>query len=221
MSILKKFFKVVKKIFVRPSRRRKKASKKKTVSAKKQGLALKVRKGSEKTPARARNFSVSSRRKKLPSASPKKHSPIVKKIEPLSLRMGEVTHYFDRIKVCVIRIDQGVIKKGDHLLIKGNKGQLVQKVISMQIENEDVSSAQEGQLIGLKVTKPVSVGDEVFILLRSSNGSMLELRSNHSSRSRILLRSSASLKLRSNRSEALAKEDTSRSSANAKKNKKK
>ncbi len=57
------------------------------------------------------------------------------------------------------------------------------------------------------------------ILLRSRNKSMIQLRSNDSSKSRILLRSSASLKLRSNRSEALAKEDTSRAIANAKKNK--
>ena len=83
-------------------------------------------------------------------------------MSPKAVPLGAVTHYFDRIKVCVIRIDHDHIKKGDSLLIQGPKGALVQKVSSMQIENEDVSSARKGQLIGLKVTKAVFAGDHVF-----------------------------------------------------------
>ena len=155
MSILKKVFNAFKRVFAKSSRRKKKSGKKKKVSVRKKTSVLKVRKKSKKIP-------VSSRRKK-PSPPPSKKSlAVTPKTEPLDVRLGEVTHYFDRIKVCVIRIDQGMIKKGDRLLIKGNKSQLAQKVVSMQIENEDVSSARKGQLIGLKVTKPVSVGDGVF-----------------------------------------------------------
>lgn len=159
MSILKKFFKAVKKIFVQPSRRRKKAGKKRSALPGKKRSLPKTRKKIKKVPARSAKSFVSSRRART---QPKLVKKVKKETEPSGLRLGEVTHYFDRIKVCVIRIDQGAIKKGDRLLIKGSKSQLAQKVLSMQIENEDVSSAKKGQLIGLKVTKPVSAGDEVF-----------------------------------------------------------
>lgn len=87
-----------------------------------------------------------------------------KKRSSKAAQIGEVTHYFDKIKVCVIRIDRGILKKGDHLVIAGNKGNLTQLVGSMQIENEDVSVARKGQLIGLKVAKEVYVGDSVAVL---------------------------------------------------------
>ena len=80
------------------------------------------------------------------------------------METGEVTHFFDRIQVCVIKITRGGIQKGDRLLIEGKAGQLEQKVTSMQIESQDVNSARRGQLIGLKVNKPVKVGDRVYIL---------------------------------------------------------
>lgn len=100
--------------------------------------------------------------KSVVKASNKPKAPDFKKVPPVKLSpVGEVTHYFDKIKVCVIRIDHGTVKKGDRLRIEGNKGNLVQDVSSMQIENEDVASARKGQTIGLKVKKMVYVGDAV------------------------------------------------------------
>ena len=77
-------------------------------------------------------------------------------------RVGEITQYFDRIKVCVVKITQGTILIGDKLTIAGKKSKFVQKVWSMQIESRDVKVAKKGQLIGLKVDKPVEVGDVVY-----------------------------------------------------------
>ena len=95
---------------------------------------------------------------KIP-AVPKKKTPV---LDPSLVQVGEITHYFDRIKVCVIKITQGSILIGDRLTIKGPKTFFVQKVWSMQIESQDVKVAKKGQMIGIKVDKLVAVGDIVF-----------------------------------------------------------
>ncbi len=92
-------------------------------------------------------------------AAPKTKAPV---LDPNLVQAGKITHYFDRIKVCVVKITQGSILIGDRLTIKGSKTSFVQKVWSMQIENKDVKVARKGQLIGLKVERPVAVGDVVY-----------------------------------------------------------
>jgi len=118
-----------------------------------------------------------------PAKVPKTKAPAV---DPNLVQAGKITHYFERIKVCVVKITQGSILIGDRLTIKGPvkgrgpngvkprcgnaalrgalrpKTSFVQKVWSMQIENKDVKVARKGQLIGLKVDKPVAVGDLVY-----------------------------------------------------------
>ena len=100
---------------------------------------------------------------KVPLASERKKSlgkSII--IDPSLAEMGEITHYFDRIKVCVVKLTQGTVLIGDKLTIIGPKTKFVQKVWSMQIESEDVKVARKGQLIGIKVDKLVVVGDKVY-----------------------------------------------------------
>ena len=94
-----------------------------------------------------------------PAKVPKTKAPAV---DPNLVQAGKITHYFDRIKVCVVKITQGSVLIGDRLAIKGPKTSFVQKVWSMQIENKDVKVARKGELIGLKVEKPVAVGDIVY-----------------------------------------------------------
>jgi len=86
----------------------------------------------------------------------------VKPIDPSFEQVGVITHYFDRIKVCVVKLTQGTVLIGDKLTIVGPKTKFVQKVWSMQIESEDVKVAKKGQLIGIKVDKMVVVGDKVY-----------------------------------------------------------
>ena len=83
-------------------------------------------------------------------------------IDPSLVETGVITHYFERIKVCVVQLTQGTVLIGDKLTILGPKTKFVQKVWSMQIESEDVKVAKKGQLIGLKVDKLVAVGDKVY-----------------------------------------------------------
>lgn len=83
-------------------------------------------------------------------------------IDPSLAQVGVITHYFDRIKVCVVKVTHGTILIGDKLTILGKKTKFVQKAWSMQIESADVKVAKKGQLIGLKVDKIVAVGDKVY-----------------------------------------------------------
>ncbi len=83
-------------------------------------------------------------------------------IDPSLVEVGKITHYFERIKVCVVELTQGSVLIGDKLTIVGPKTKFIQKVWSMQIESEDVKVAKKGQLIGLKVDKLVAVGDKVY-----------------------------------------------------------
>jgi hypothetical protein len=75
--------------------------------------------------------------------------------------IGEVTHFFPKISVCAIRLSHGGLKKGMAVQF-GSKSGAVERVESMQVESVDVVSARKGQIIGLKTTRPVRVGDKVF-----------------------------------------------------------
>ena len=83
-------------------------------------------------------------------------------LDPSLVPVGEITHYFERIKVCVVKVTRGTILIGDKLTVAVKGGHFVQKVWSMQIESRDVKIAKKGQLIGLKIDKPVAVGDIVY-----------------------------------------------------------
>lgn len=78
--------------------------------------------------------------------------------------VAEITHYFARINVAVLKMISLVINIGDEILIKGNASNFKQEITSMQVESVDVKSAKKGQLVGLQVVKSVKVGDQVFLL---------------------------------------------------------
>ena len=78
------------------------------------------------------------------------------------LQVGKVTHYFTKIGVAIIEVTKGSIKVGDEIHIKGHTTDFVQKVTSMQIEQDKVEMAEPGQAIGIKVEQPARDNDFVF-----------------------------------------------------------
>ncbi len=165
MSILKKLSDVIKEVFwIKPSRQ-------KNIPARRKGTVKKVvKKHPKKTKlVKAKKAFAAQPIKTVKSvkvAKPPKISVLVKakafQLDPNLVKVGEITHYFDRIKVCVVKITQGTVLIGDKLTIAGKKNKFVQKVWSMQIESQDVKVAKKGQLIGLKVDKPAEVGNVVY-----------------------------------------------------------
>lgn len=84
------------------------------------------------------------------------------KKSPKEVCVGQITHFFPRIQVVVLKMTGGTISVGNTIHIKGRGTDLIQKVGSLQIESVDVKTARKGQLVGLKVEKAVKVGSKVY-----------------------------------------------------------
>lgn len=79
------------------------------------------------------------------------------------VRVGEVTHYFDRINVAVIQLS-GKLSIGDNVHFLGHGSDFTQEITSMQIEHEIIETAKKGQEIAVKVIKAVRKRTSVFLL---------------------------------------------------------
>jgi len=79
-----------------------------------------------------------------------------------SLKVGKITHYFDKIGVAVLEVKKGPISVGDTIKITGHGEEFEQVIESMQVEHKSIDAAEKGMAIGLKVTQPVKKGDEVY-----------------------------------------------------------
>jgi putative protease len=76
--------------------------------------------------------------------------------------VGQVTHYFDRIGVAAMTLNNR-LSVGDRIaFVKGEELLFEQDVASMQIEHESVASARAGDDIGLKVIHEVKAGVNVY-----------------------------------------------------------
>jgi len=76
--------------------------------------------------------------------------------------IGEITHYFSNIEVCVIKLS-GVLKEGETIRVVGGENTDFNQVVdSMQIEHEKVKTAKKGDSVGLKVGEKVREGYKVY-----------------------------------------------------------
>ena len=76
--------------------------------------------------------------------------------------IGEVSNFFEKVMVAAIKLS-GKLEVGDKIRIKG--GELVdftQEVTSMQINHENVGSAEKGDEIGIKVEQRIRKGYKVY-----------------------------------------------------------
>ncbi len=80
---------------------------------------------------------------------------------PEKKEIGEVTHYFSKIGVAVIKLND-TLKIGDKISIEGATTNFEQTVESMQINKENIEEAKAGQEIGLKVNERAREGDKVY-----------------------------------------------------------
>jgi len=78
--------------------------------------------------------------------------------------IGEVTHYFGKIGVAVIKL-KDTLSVGDEIRIVGGEAtDFTQKVESMEIEHEKIQKAKAGDSVGLKVKEKVREGYKVYKL---------------------------------------------------------
>jgi putative protease len=78
-------------------------------------------------------------------------------------RIGEVTHYFNKINVAVIELDK-LLRKGDRLHFLGAHTDFPQVIESIQVEHEDVEEVDAGGEAAVKVDRRVRRGDSVYRL---------------------------------------------------------
>lgn len=79
----------------------------------------------------------------------------------MDIRIGKVTHYYDRINVAVLVLI-GELKVGETIHIHGRITDFNQQVGSLEIEHQKIQSAGPGTDVALKVIEPVREGDIIF-----------------------------------------------------------
>lgn len=84
-------------------------------------------------------------------------TPVRKK----SKAIGIITHYYDKIKVGVIKLS-GTLSVGDSMIYETDEGLFEQLVESMEIDRQPVFKAGKGEEVGIKLKRKTSVDSKVF-----------------------------------------------------------
>jgi hypothetical protein len=102
------------------------------------------------------------------SATQASSTPSVPRQLPIAVKgsrrghlVGRVNHYFDRLGVAGIDVFD-TIRVGDVVWIWGPTTKFAEKVESIQLKRKPVDRADSNCQIGLMVSRPVCVGDEVY-----------------------------------------------------------
>lgn len=77
-------------------------------------------------------------------------------------QVGKVVNFLSKISVAIIEPSHK-IKVGDKVVIRGSDS-VEQTVDSMQINHEEVESAEAGEAFGMKTVSPVKKGDIVYLV---------------------------------------------------------
>lgn len=87
---------------------------------------------------------------------------VVKKLAKKEKKIGQVTHYFDQIKVVAIKITDN-LSVGDVIRIVGGENtDFKQKIVSMEFKGEKLKKAKKGKEVGIKVKERAREGYKVF-----------------------------------------------------------
>ena len=80
------------------------------------------------------------------------------------VKVGKITHYYDKIGVAVLAVSEAPLKTGETIKITDKEGNelFTQEVTSMQKEHQNIPEAKVGEEVGLKVEQEVKEGDEVY-----------------------------------------------------------
>ncbi len=76
-------------------------------------------------------------------------------------KIGEVTHFYGKIKVGIVQLSSG-LKAGDDIRIIGGEADFDQSVQSMEIDKKKVSKAKKGDSVGLEFSQKVRKGYKVY-----------------------------------------------------------
>ena len=78
--------------------------------------------------------------------------------------IGKIAYYFTKANACAFRVENAEMKEGATIRIQGEKTNFKMTVKSIQINRIPVPSGKPGEDVGIGVTKPVAVGDSIYLL---------------------------------------------------------
>jgi len=109
---------------------------------------------------------------KKKKAARKKAAKKTKKTKPASAKsaktqkpIGTVTHFYTHIKVAIVKFKKPVAV-GASLRFKGATTDFEMTLKSMQYDHKPISRAPKNKQIGIKVSKRVREGDQVYSVER-------------------------------------------------------
>lgn len=80
---------------------------------------------------------------------------------PEKTPIGKITHYYNKIGVVVVELTEQ-LNIGDTIEIESGDSSFEQVVDSMQVEHEQVETAEAGSSVGMKVEHEVKPGAKVY-----------------------------------------------------------
>ena len=80
-------------------------------------------------------------------------------------QVATVVKFFAKPCVAAVKVINGTITKGDLLKFKGHTTDFTEEVTSMEVDNQPVTEAKVGDMVGVKVKERVRENDKVFIVV--------------------------------------------------------
>ena len=82
-------------------------------------------------------------------------------MEPQYEKIGRIAHFYTKPSVAVVEL-LAPLKKGDKIVIRGSTTNVEQIADSIEIEHQQIPTAQAGQSVGMKVAGRVRENDVVY-----------------------------------------------------------
>ncbi|MFH1676984.1 MAG: hypothetical protein ABIC40_08150 [bacterium] len=79
--------------------------------------------------------------------------------------VGEITHYFGKPQVAVVRLNDG-IKNGDTILVKGTTTEFTMDVKGLRNEAEqEIEEGHKGELVAFRTDEKARPGDQIWLVM--------------------------------------------------------
>lgn len=77
-------------------------------------------------------------------------------------QVAVIVKFFAKPSVAALEVTSGTIKKGDLLTYKGHTTDFTEEVRTMEVDNQSVDEAKQGDMVGVKVKERVRENDKVY-----------------------------------------------------------
>ena len=75
--------------------------------------------------------------------------------------IGKVVHWYDNIKVAVVKLSAN-IKIGDKIKVKKGEEEFEDSIVSIQLDHEAIKSGKKGQEVAIKLSKEAKENSEIY-----------------------------------------------------------